>query len=99
MVHINSATQISPAVNKRSRRCFVRKESPDTYVVKPRLHGKTRRRVRFELRGNQLLAECRNYYSPYQECEANRWGNLCYHCVAALRRFEINSRREQSKAA
>jgi hypothetical protein len=99
MVTITSQLNVSEAVANRARKCFVRKASLTSYIVKPKLHGKTRRLVTFTLRrGNRLTADCRNYYQPFEGCPANRWGVLCYHAVAALRRLEINSRREVKAA-
>lgn len=98
MVYIDTETLVSETVQEKSRNCFVRKRTSSEYIVKPKIHGKARRLVSFRLRGGLLLANCRDLHTN-EPCPANLHHAMCYHVSAALRRAEINARRQQGKAA
>ena len=92
--------RFSEKISARALQCFVRKLAIDRYVIKPRFHSKTRRLVTFHLRaGNRLFARCEDFYRPGEQCPANQHNSPCYHVAAALRRAEINARREQTPLA
>lgn len=91
----------SADMTERAKKCFVRRLSINQYVVTPRSRAKNRRLVTFSLRaGNRMFATCEDWNTG-DACPANRFGNTCYHCLAALRRAQINASRQfrHTKAA
>jgi len=60
-------------------------------------HGKTKRRVQFGLHGDRVFVICSDYYDG-TVCEANAFGAVCCHAVAAYWGFLQWAEREQRAA-
>lgn len=92
------AIKPSKYIAQRAKRCFVKRQAVDRFIVTPPEYPKPRRLITFELDGNKMLAKCENLYNG-EPCPANYYGNLCTHVQKAIAHAEKLAQREGRIAA